>query len=114
MITLRRLSLLTLAAVTVASALPLTVEAQQNTNQGLRLTTSPLPISLTAKPGQTVTTELRIRNSSTQNETLEVGLLKFSADGLTGVAKLAERQPSDDYFDWVTFSDKQFTLTPNQ
>lgn len=82
--------------------------------EALRLTTSPLPITLAAKPGTTVSTDLRIRNSGSQAETLKVGLLKFSADNQTGVAKLSERQASDDYFDWVSFSEQKFRLAPNE
>src|SRR5476651_252875 len=72
--------------------------------EGLNLTTSPLPVSLTTKPGTTITTNLRVRNSGTQVETLKVNLMKFSAYGEAGQPLLADRAPADTYFDWVTFS----------
>ncbi len=80
----------------------------------LQLTTSPLPISLVAKPGETIKSELRIRNSGTQNETLKVGLMKFSAYGDEGKPELKDREPGDDYFDWVHFSETQFTAIPGE
>lgn len=79
----------------------------------LNLTTSPLPINLSAKPGETVTTELKIKNSGTQTEELQVGLLKFGANNDSGQPRLADREPGDDYFDWVTFSEDRFVAEPN-
>jgi hypothetical protein len=80
----------------------------------LRLITSPLPVTLTAKPGQSVSTELRIRNGGTHDETLKMGLMTFKAYGNSGSPKLLERQPGDDFFDWVKFSQPQFSIAPNQ
>jgi hypothetical protein len=88
--------------------------AQTSSSGRLHLTTSPLPISLKAKPGETVETELRVRNSGTQTEHLKVGLMKFSAYGEEGKPLLKEREPGDDYFDWVRFSRTQFEAPPNE
>jgi hypothetical protein len=79
----------------------------------LNLTTSPLPIDLEAKPGQTISADLRVKNSGTATEKLQVNLLKFGASNQNGQPKLADREPGDTYFDWVTFSEKQFTAEPN-
>lgn len=88
------------------------VQAQPS-DTALNLTTSPLPINLVTKPGETTTTELRIKNSGTRTEQLQLGLLKFSANNESGQPRLADREPGDDYFDWVTFSQDQFTAEPN-
>lgn len=85
----------------------------QEDSGALNLTTSPLPINLITNPGETVTTDLRIRNSGLQTERLQVGLLKFSANDATGQPRLADREPGDDYFDWVSFSEDVFTAEPN-
>jgi hypothetical protein len=90
-----------------------TVPAQTPSGR-LHLTTSPLPISLKAKPGETVETELRVRNSGTEMEKLKVGLMKFAAFGEEGKPQLQERQDGDDYFDWVTFSRTEFEAPPNE
>jgi hypothetical protein len=84
------------------------------TPRRLHLTTSPLPISLKAKPGETVETELRVRNSGAETERLKVGLMKFSAYGEEGKPKLEERAAGDDYFDWVKFSRTEFEAAPNE
>lgn len=91
--------------------LPPPTQAQNN---GIRLTTSPLPINIASDPGHRVSAELRVRNSNTQPETIEMGLLKFTSDSDDGTPILLEREPGDDYFDWVTFSENQFTLAPNE
>jgi hypothetical protein len=75
----------------------------------LDLTTSPLPISLTAKPGQTVSTIIKVKQSGGDTEKLQVHLMKFSAYGTNGKPALSERGPGDSYFDWVTFDKPTFT-----
>ena len=77
------------------------------------LSTSPLPISLSAAPGTTATTDIRIKNNS-QTQTVKVSLMKFSAYGETGKPALKDREPGDDYFDWVSFSPATFTAPTGQ
>ena len=83
------------------------------TASGFNLSASPLPINLSAKPGETVSTELRIKNNGTETEELTVSLFKFSA-AESGQVKLSERTSGDDYFDWVTFSSKTLSAKPGQ
>lgn len=90
------------------------VLAQFNTDGTLKLTTSPLPVGLTASPGQTVKTDLKIRNGSDKKEHLKVGLMKFSAYGDEGKPKLEERGENDKYFDWVSFSQMDFYVASNE
>jgi hypothetical protein len=77
------------------------------------LTTSPLPISLSAAPGTTVSTDIRIKNNS-QTQTIKVSLMKFTAYGDTGKPALKDREPGDDYFDWVSFSPSSFIAPTGQ
>src|SRR5438067_1244184 len=79
----------------------------------LNLTTSPLPISLVAKPGTVVSTDLRIKNSGNSTEQLQVGLLKFGAFGDDGKPELLDFAPQDSYSKWVTFSTTRFAAEPN-
>lgn len=88
--------------------------ALAQTDNGIRLSLSPLPINLATKPGETITTKLRVRNSGSQTETLQPGLLKFKADNQTGDPVLLDREEGDDYFEWVQFSPSQITLSPNE
>lgn len=80
----------------------------------LRLTTSPLPINLKTTPGNTVTATLKVKNDGIKEENIKVTLMKFKADPETGVPRLSDREPGDEYFDWVTFSENNFQLPPNE
>jgi hypothetical protein len=81
---------------------------------GLNLVTSPLPITLIAEPGATVSAQLKIKNGGSQPESLEVGLMKFTAFGDEGKPRLMDREKGDDYFDWVSYSEKEFILNPGE
>jgi hypothetical protein len=87
--------------------------ADAPTDAPLNLTISPAIVNLVAKPGQTITTDLRVKNSGTQTEKLRVDLLKFGAAGDTGQPQLLGRGPSDDFLDWASFSAQSFTAEPN-
>src|SRR5262245_15488904 len=94
--------------ILTGTIVPHRLAAQADTG-ALHLTTSPLPITLKAKPGESVETEIRIRNGGTKTEQLKVGLMKFTAFGEDGKPRLAERGSGDEYFDWVTFSKSELT-----
>lgn len=87
--------------------------AASSTATPLNLTISPALVNLVAKPGQTVTTDLRVKNGGAQTEKVHVDLLKFGANGDSGQPQLMERGPSDDYFNWAHFSENNFTVEPN-
>lgn len=78
----------------------------------LDLTTSPLPINLSAKPGTSVSTEVRVKNDEPNTQTLDISLLKFTAYGEEGKPALVDRGPGDDYFDWVSFSPNTIVAPP--
>ncbi len=82
-------------------------------NGALSLTTSPLPVNLVVAPGNTASTDLRIKNSGVKTELIKIKLMKFEAFGEDGKPKIEDRGPGDDYFDWVRFSESTFTLEPN-
>jgi len=86
-----------------------TAFAETRPTAPLRLTTSPLPVQLDAKPGQTVSTDIKIKQDGGDTEQLKVTLMKFSSSGTSGQPALAERGPGDDYFDWVKFDRPTFT-----
>jgi hypothetical protein len=99
--------------ILAAAVVPQGLLAQSDPG-ALHLTTSPLPITLKAKPGEAVETEIRIRNGGTKTEMLKVGLMKFTAYGEDGKPRLKERENGDDYFDWATFSKTEFTAPPGE
>ena len=102
-----------LPSAVFAGVLAVTPALAQSTGE-LRLTTSPLPINLHVTPGSSVSAALKIKNDGNQSETLKAVLMKFKADPVTGATVLADREPTDSYFDWVTFSDPTFALPSNE
>jgi hypothetical protein len=81
---------------------------------GLRLVTSPLPINLVTEPGKTVTTDLTVKNDGTEPETLRIDMMKFRAYEDTGSPLLMDPEPGDAFFDWVTFSEREFTIAAQE
>lgn len=93
--------LLVPAVTTAADAKPLVLQ------------TSPLPINLSAKPGTSVSADLRVKQNGPDTERLKVSLMKFRAYGDTGKPQLMDREPGDDYFDWASFDKTQFDAPSN-
>ena len=106
------LSLSFLALLVAQQVLGASLAAALSGGGSLNLTTSPLPISLDAKPGASVSADLRVQNSGSETETLKVDLEKFKAYGEQGKPQLIAREPGDSYFDWVHFSQTTFTAEP--
>ena len=93
---------------------PLTAHAQTaSSSDGISLQISPLPIDLNAKPGTTLTTDLRVRNASTKTERLQVKLLRVSQDN-NGVVHLSSPGLSDAFVNWVSFDRTVFDAPSNQ
>jgi hypothetical protein len=82
--------------------------------EGFNLITSPLPISVSGKPGSSITTQIRVQNGATTDLQLKVSLMKFRAYGEEGKPQLLNRQAGDDYFDWVSFNPTDFDAPPGE
>jgi len=80
---------------------------------GINLQVSPLPISLSTKPGSVVTTDLRIRNVGSKPEKLQIRLLAVNGDD-NGAVHLAEPVPTDEWAKWVSFSRPTFDAPPGE
>jgi hypothetical protein len=95
-------------------ALPAAASAQTvSPSQGISLQISPLPIQLNAKPGTSVSIDLRVRNAGSQDEKLQVRLLKVSADD-SGNVHLAQPNTNDEWVNWVHFSQSVFDAPPGE
>jgi hypothetical protein len=88
--------------------------AQSASDQGINIEISPLPIELNAKPGTSVTTDLRVRNSGTTPENLKVSLKTFNSEGADGHIVLHDPTPLEDFTKWVSFDKPVFTAPPGQ
>jgi hypothetical protein len=103
------LALSGLAPVVALAASP----AGEVPREPLSLQTSPLPINLSVDPGKSVTTELKVKQNGSQGARLKVSLMKFEAFGEEGKPRILDREPGDDYFDWVKFDRPVFDAPPN-
>jgi hypothetical protein len=110
---IKRLIILVLPAILLFNGAAAALAASPE-SQGLNVEISPLPIQLTAKPGTTTSTDLRIRNSGTSSETLKLSLKTFSAEGRDGHVVLHDPTPADEYTKWVSFSKSVFTAPPGE
>jgi hypothetical protein len=95
-----------------AFALPPAAHAQTPT-EGINLQISPLPIELTAKPGTSTSTDLRVRNVGTKTEKLQVRLLAVSEDN-NGQVHLTNPSSTDEWVKWVSFDRQVFDAPSNQ
>ena len=107
---------LSVGAVVVGLLLALTFSAKEvvgaMSDSASSLTTSPVSLDLSAKPGQAVTTELQVMNNKAKPETVSVHLEEFKAAGISGEANIYKPAPGDASKDWVHFSENSFTADP--
>lgn len=80
----------------------------------LNLTLSPIIAQVTTKPGESVTTEIRVRNNGQKPEPVRIYSLPLEADQSTGKPKLREQRSDDAYLNWVTYSEKEFIIQPSE
>jgi hypothetical protein len=85
----------------------------QTPTEGINLQISPLPIELTAKPGTSTSTDLRVRNVGTKTEKLQVRLLAVSEDN-NGQVHLTNPSSTDEWVKWVSFDRQVFDAPSNQ
>jgi hypothetical protein len=69
---------------------------------------SPLPIELAAKPGTSVSSQLRVRNSGSQDEELKITLQAVSQKGPSGQIALNNFSSNNPLPSWVHFSKTVF------
>jgi hypothetical protein len=109
------LTVAAIVSIVAPSVYAATPAAAANTpDQAFNIVTSPLPINLTGKPGDTLTADIRVKNGGAATEQLKVSLMKFSAYGDEGKPAIADRAAGDDYFDWVSFSPQIFEAPSNE
>jgi len=104
--------LLVLSAALMALLPCLPARAQPVSAPGFAASISPLPILLNAKPGSTVSADLRVNNPSARDERLKVVVKTFSQDGPAGNVTLHDPGPSDTFINWISFSRTEFDAPP--
>ncbi len=86
--------------------------ASAQSTSGSGITTSPVSVNLTAKPGTTTTTTLQVINDGTKTIKVKIKLAKFGATGLTGRPAIFSSTVGDPSIDWVSFSTTEVTAIP--
>ena len=110
---LKTLLLAVLASSTILYGLsPPPAHAQSTPTDGFAASISPLPILLSAKPGSSVSADLRVNNPSTHDEKLKVVIKTFTQDGVDGKVNLHDPTPSDDFINWISFNKPVFDAPP--
>jgi hypothetical protein len=84
----------------------------QPADSGFSAAISPLPILLEAKPGTSVSTDLRVNNPSSHDEQFKVLVKTFSQDGPNGTVNLHDPTSADTFLSWIHFSRTQFLAPP--
>ncbi|MBI4185456.1 hypothetical protein HY524_00185 [Candidatus Berkelbacteria bacterium] len=111
---MRVVSIITLFIGSLLGSVVLTAKAADTPSAVLKLEISPPVLELLTEPGRSISADVKVTNSGSATEALRVDLQKFSAQGEDGRPVFEDRASEDDYFDWVNFSVKEFTLLPNE
>ncbi|MCA9369203.1 hypothetical protein KC721_02810 [Candidatus Woesebacteria bacterium] len=80
--------------------------------QPLSLTLSPPTLLLETDPAEPVSSSFQVFNNSTEDEYLQLSVLKFTADQTGSSPILQEFEPEDDFKNWLSFNEERFTITP--
>ncbi len=97
----------------LAGIILLRMPAFADSASGSLLTTSPISVDLSAKPGTSVSTTVQVENNSTRSETINVLLEKFKAAGENGQATIYKPSSDDSSMQWVHFSQTTIQAEPN-
>jgi hypothetical protein len=81
---------------------------------GIDLTVSPTFLNLVTNPGESVTSEIKIRNNNTFREYLEISIAKFQAADGGDRPLISDIEEGDEFARWVSFEESQFTVDPNE
>jgi hypothetical protein len=110
---MKRLSLVPAIFTFLVSILLPAYASAQTLSDGINLQISPLPIELNVKPGNSISTDLRVRNVGTKPEKLQVRLLAVSEDD-NGEVHLSNPSSTDEWVKWVNFDHQTFDAPSNQ
>lgn len=81
---------------------------------GINVTLSPSFLNLTTDPGVPVNSQLKIKNNNNFTEYFEFDLAKFEADDDGERPRLLEVGPGDEFIKWISFSEPQVMVGPNE
>jgi hypothetical protein len=103
---------LLLVMAAVAASIGFASRGYAQTSTDFAAAISPLPILLDAKPGTSVTSDLRVNNPSSHNEKLKVVVKTFTQDGPDGIVNIHDPTPADTFINWISFDKTEFDAPP--
>jgi hypothetical protein len=81
---------------------------------GINLTISPVFLNLVTDPGQDTSSSFRVTNNNNFKEYLEISVKKFVANPTGDSPVIQDADKEDEFVSWVSFSEQEFTVDPNQ
>jgi hypothetical protein len=114
-ISLKAFSFLFLLSLSLSISLPLFTHLYLANAQGegFSIQVSPSPLIATLEPSSTTDLEIKIRNTSTQPETLVMGVKSFTINSTSAAVELND-EPSEELSKIVSFSNPEFDIGPGQ
>ena len=106
----KKLLILPLFLISLCLIIFATSYAQTPTPGNYDVTVNPIFFDLTANPGDTLSTKVRIRNNTTSPLPIKLSVKKMSGD-LNGNLTLTDDN-SDGSLSWITFTSNKITLNP--
>lgn len=81
---------------------------------GVDLSLSPTFLSLVTDPGETATSQFKVTNNNAFREYLRINIAKFTASSDGGSPVIADIEEGDEFSEWISFSEKEFTVDPGE
>jgi hypothetical protein len=88
-------------------------QSGDNSQSGFNLSVTPVVANIQAKPGETSTTKIQVKNNNVNAERVKATLLKLQSNDKDGTPVLSEPEQNDDFPNWVHFSETSFVAEPN-
>jgi hypothetical protein len=120
----RGLALLALVILSTVVISPLALAASSNATKptppstgspdgAFNFTVSPPAVAVEAQPGVSSSVNIRVQNQGLSTEKVKATIMKFDAQGESGLPNLKPLTASDDYGSWAQISPTTFTAEPN-
>ena len=75
---------------------------------------SPPSVAVVAQPGKPMSVDIRVENQSNVSENIKATVMKFTAEGETGLPNIRKFEPSDDFAKWAQVTPAVFSAEPNE
>lgn len=81
---------------------------------GINVNISPPYINLVTDPGESISSEFKIRNNNNFREYFKITLRKFEVGNSDSGVVMSDINSGDEFASWISFEPQEFTVDPNQ